>query len=98
MLSAPSEFSALKDEAPPCYWDVRLRTSRRTYLQLMRHLVQIGLVRYVPKGRAREFCGLFFVKKKGGHLRVIIVARRSNRRFAAPPGVEREEFAHLDSS
>ena len=66
MLSAPSEFNALEDEAPPCYWDVRLRTSRRTYLQLMRHLVQIGLVRCVPKGRAREFCGLLFVKKKVG--------------------------------
>ena len=66
MLSAPNEFNARDDEAPPCYWDVRLRTSRLTFLQLMRHLVQIGLVRCVPKGRARECCGLFFVKKKNG--------------------------------
>ena len=41
-----------------------------------------------PRGKAKEFGGLFVVRKKGGQLRVLVDARRANRRFAAPPEVE----------
>ena len=87
MLRAPSEFNA-REEAPPCFWDVRLRTSRALWLRVVKHLMDVGLVRALPAGVARERCGLFFVRKKNGSLRIIIDARRANARFAAAPGVE----------
>ena len=55
-------------EPPPCYWDVRLRASRRLFLEVVKHLLAIGLVVARPAGDAREYCGLFFVRKKNGQL------------------------------
>ena len=55
----------------------------------MRFLMERGLVRALPHGSCHEQLGMFFVEKKGSEkIRLIIEARKVNRLFRAPPGVE----------
>ena len=62
----------------------------RTGGAVQRELVDVHAEKHraEPRGKAKEFGGLFVVRKKGGQLRVLVDARRANRRFAAPPEVE----------
>ena len=70
------------------HWDHRLVSHRPAYLRLVRHLIRLGIVMPVERGAAREQLGLCFVKKSGkDKVRMIVDARRVNRRFRAPPGV-----------
>ena len=68
------------------YMDPVLCSSPKKYAKLLRRLSQIGLISYCRRPVAVG--GLFFVKKKGGLIRMIYDSRRSNRFFARPPGVE----------
>ena len=70
------------------HWDQRLASHRPAYVRLMRYLIRLGIVMPVKAGSAREQLGLFFVKKSGkDKVRLIVDARRVNRRFRAPPSV-----------
>ena len=70
------------------HWDQRLASHRPAYVRLMRYLIRLGIVMPVRAGAAREQLGLFFVKKSGkDKVRLIVDARRVNRRFRAPPSV-----------
>ena len=68
------------------YMDRTFVRSHKKYVKFLRDLDRRGLLLWTktPKERA----AIFFVKKKNGSLRLIIDARRANRRFKDPPGVE----------
>ena len=71
------------------YWDPVLAKNRRKFLSLMRALLRIGLVLPVKTGSTMESAALFFVRKPGKEKsRIIVDARRANRRFARPPSVQ----------
>ena len=57
----------------------------RVYARFVKDLLQRGLLR-MSLG-AKERVGVFFVKKKGGRLRLILDARRVNEWFRKPPHV-----------
>ena len=68
------------------YVDPVLKRSRRQYVGFCRRLYGIGLA--VPCASPKEFVGIFIVYKKGRKgIRLILDARRTNRRFAAAPSV-----------
>ena len=56
MLRDTHEFEAVRDQGglPEPYWDPMLRKSRRKYIQLMRALLRLGLVRALPRGSGKE--------------------------------------------
>ena len=78
--------SAEHVEFPEPYMDRRLGNQRKLYEGFVKDLHKRGLITWsrAPKERV----AVFFVKKKTGELRMVIDARRSNRRFRPPPGVE----------
>ena len=56
LLRSDAEFKEMceKSPLPEPYWDVAVRGSRRRYVQLMRALIRIGLVRVLPGGSGKE--------------------------------------------
>ena len=73
------------DEITP-YVDPLLKHNRRQYLRFLNRLQEIDFLYFTkfPKCRA----GTFFVGKSDGQIRMIIDARRANRMFKTPPGVD----------
>ena len=68
------------------YVDPILKSSRRHYLAFCKRMLKAGLCR--PSFKMREIVGIFFVWKKGRlKMRVILDARRTNRRFKPSPPV-----------
>ena len=67
------------------YVDPGLR-SRRRYTQFIQKLYRVGLVSFSRSCRCHV--GVFAVAKKNGTQRLIIDARRVNRLFLPPPGVD----------
>ena len=68
------------------YVDPVLSNSRRHYLAFVRRMLEIGLCR--PCFHMQETVGIFFVWKKGREkMRVILDARKTNRRFKPSPPV-----------
>ena len=65
------------------YSDPLLKGNWRAYAAFLRTLDKAGMVRWSLTRRER--CTPFFVKKKSGDLRLIIDARRFNRRCTSPP-------------
>ena len=66
------------------YNDPRLKGRRRR--RFLRDLQRRGLLSYTRT--AKSFCGMFFVCKKDGSLRLIIDARGTNEMFMPPPPVD----------
>ena len=84
-LSAEEMRDSPPEEISP-YTDPVLKHNRPLYLKFIKKLMGIDFLcwtRY-PKCRA----GVFFVWKSDGRIRMIIDARRSNRMFRPPPGVD----------
>ena len=68
------------------YVDPLLSSSRRHYVAFCRRMMKAGLCR--PSFNMEETVGIFFVWKKGRQkMRVILDARRTNRRFLPSPPV-----------
>ncbi|CAK0814691.1 unnamed protein product, partial [Prorocentrum cordatum] len=88
MVRPDIEFWELEDNSEPVtpYMDRNLSGDRQAYIKFVRRLESIGVLRWCAavKERATVFC----VKKKSGMQRLVVDARRSNRRFRDPPGVE----------
>ena len=75
----------LADERELRYVDPTLTKNRKSYIRFIKDLKRRGLL--VFDTDVTETCGIFFVCKKNGQLRMIIDARRANRRLRPPPGV-----------
>ena len=88
VLLPPSELDetlATEGEAR-AYFDPILKRRPLAYAGLLRRLLRIGLIRW---GRSCKCeCGLFFVPKKSGSLRMIVDARRINQLCRKPPSVQ----------
>ena len=69
-----------------CYTDPKLR-SQTTYEEYVDRLRGLGLVDFSVEKTVEE-AGIFFVKKKGDRLRMILDCRRSNCWFKEPKGVK----------
>lgn len=69
-----------------CYTDPKLR-SQTTYEEYVDRLRGLGLVDFSIEKTVEE-AGIFFVKKKGDRLRMILDCRRSNCWFKEPKGVK----------
>ena len=83
MLDGGVEATDVKTKV---YFDPVLTINQKKYQQLVRMLIERGLVNCVEK--AKERVGLFCVRKADGlKLRLIVDARRTNERFKVPPGV-----------
>ena len=65
------------------YMDPVLSRSRRHYVGFLRDLVKADLLDFTIIPTA--LCGIFFVCKKDGSLRLILDARRANQFFRRPP-------------
>ena len=65
-----------------CYQDPKLNDPHQ-YVGFVKKLVSLNLVELSTQP-ATETVGLFFVKKKGGKLRLIVDCRRSNCHFSEP--------------
>ena len=65
-------------EASPArpYWDRRLASNRALLDGFIRELDACGLITYRRRVAAR--CGMFFVRKKSGQLRLVVDARPAN--------------------
>ena len=88
MVRPDIDFWELMDNSEPItpYMDRNLSGDREAYIRFVRRLESIGVLRWctTAKERATVFCA----KKKSGKQRLVVDARRSNRRFRDPPGVE----------
>ena len=87
MLRSREEFAELEDHGPPIkpYMDEVLKRSSAKYLGFVLLLKERGLVSFTRDHGESVTC--FFVKKKNNMLRLVIDARRTNRRLADAPGV-----------
>ena len=63
--------------------DPTLRLSRKIRLEFFKRLAKLGLVSF--RTRVYFFCGLFFVEKKGGQIRMVLDARPTNVAHRLPP-------------
>eukprot|EP00974_Lingulodinium_polyedra_P049384 4746729-Lingulodinium_polyedra.AAC.1 len=100
MLRETVDYLELLEHGPVVepYMDPVLGRNRSVYADFIRELRKRFLVQWTLE--PQEFCGLFFVKKKGDKQRMIVDARRSNMRFKPPPGValaSPESFARLEA-
>ena len=88
ILRSTSEMESLvsEEEPPPAYWDPRLKSSRKRYLEFVELLADHGIIGFTQ--RPAQQVGCFFVKKKDGRLRLIVDARRTNRRCKPPPSMQ----------
>ena len=94
-----SEVHQLREELGDItpYMDPVLRTNKRSYVRFLRRLQSRGLIRCTlcPEGCVT----VFFIAKKNDQLRMVVDARRTNRLFKAPPGVDlctAETFARVE--
>ena len=69
-----------------CYEDPQFR-DRRKYASFLHRLLDLGLIT-LGLEPAVETVGIFFVKKKGGKLRMILDCRRSNCHFSTPENIK----------
>ena len=79
------------------YMDPVLKRNYRSYLSFLRNLRSRGLLRFTR--HPEEMVAVFFVAKKDGSLRMVIDARRTNRRFISPRAVDlctSETFARIE--
>ena len=85
MMLTESEVSSINQELGEItpYCDPVLRSDWRQYACFLRRLERAGVVRWALARKER--CTPFFVKKKNDDLRLIIDARRFNRRCKPPP-------------
>ena len=77
------------------YWDPVLATDGRAYEGLIQDLYASHVIKFTTI--CSDDVAIFFVRKKNGSLRIIVDARRPNRRFRRPPtgGIAvGERFAH----
>ena len=82
----PNTDDVHDDGAERCYVDPQLASKPALYARFVRDLRARDMLVF---GKwAHERTGLFFVRKKCGKLRLILDARRTNRRFAPPPRVD----------
>eukprot|EP00971_Amphidinium_carterae_P345940 6487141-Amphidinium_carterae.1 len=72
---------------PRGYWDNAL-LKHSAYVDFLREMECRGLIEYMLVEHAVERIGIFFVKKKGGMIRMVADCRRSNEYFREPHGVE----------
>ena len=85
MLRTDTEFWEVSDN----FGDVILFTDRRldvdhnAYVAMLKKMDQAGLLVWLIY--CKETATWFYVKKKSGSLRMVVDARRSNRRFRRPP-------------
>ena len=79
------------------YTDPVRQHSRKTYLQFIRMLYDRGLVSFAEARKIKTKCGLFFVTKRDGKIRLIIDARRANQKFRKPPSGSTTGLAALES-
>jgi len=88
MVRSDLELWELQDNAEVIkpYMDRTLAGDKPAYVRFVKQLESIGVLRWCAS--AKERATVFFVKKKSGKLRLVVDARRSNRRFRDPPGVE----------
>jgi hypothetical protein len=68
------------------FWDRKLQRNSKEYRQLIKMLDARGLITWTCE--PMEFASIFFVAKKDNAQRLIIDARRANRRFKRPPHVD----------
>ena len=68
------------------YSDPALRSAKE-YGKFLRHLAARNLIDFVLPGQRLSTVGPFFVKKKGGKMRLVIDCRRSNACFGRPDSV-----------
>ena len=86
-LVSPNEaLQRIQEEGPQeVYSDPKLRV-RRSYIDFVKKLIDLGLVDLSTE-KAVEEVGIFFVKKKLNKLRLILDCRRSNHWFKPPTAV-----------
>ena len=88
MLRTPEEFEEAERTGPYIqpYFDARLKYNKKAYYRFVQKLQAVGLLDFTL--HPKEVVGVFFVWKSNKQaIRLIIDARRSNRRFRVPPGV-----------
>ena len=101
MLLSDDDFLVATDHepAPKLHMDPVLDKNATEYREFVMDLYSRGLVHFTQD--PKEFCTVFFVRKKNGSLRLVVDARRSNRRFRKPPGVAMatpESFARMETT
>ena len=85
MMRSTDEFEQLNERLGDIkpFWDKKLSRNKKAYRQFILDLDRRGMIKWTTD--PIEHAGLFFVGKKDKSLRLIIDARRGNRRFKAPP-------------
>ena len=68
------------------YSDPALRSAKE-YGKFLRHLAARNLIDFALPGQRQASVGLFFVKKEGGKMRMVIDCRLSNESFCRPDSV-----------
>merc|ERR1712194_106201 len=100
MLRSKSERAELDGKLGSIvpYWDRKLRYNKKEYKKFVQELDKRSLIEWVTD--PVEYVAFFFVWKKNGvDRRLIVDARRANRAFADPPGVallSSEGFARME--
>ena len=83
---------------PVAYTDPRLKYNQEEYRKFVKKLQDAGMLDFTT--RPVEFAGVFFVwKSDGWFIRLILDARRANRLFQDPPGVDMctaESFSRIE--
>ena len=85
MIRSPAELLRLEESEGPItpYWDPTLRRDARQRVELFHKPADLKFLSF--RTRARAFAGLFFVKKKGGMIRLIVDAQQAKRYRTRPP-------------
>jgi hypothetical protein len=88
MILSETEFLEASGKLPDIkpYFDPKLKYNQKEYRRFIRRLRDIGFLHH--ELHPRERVGVFFVHESHGRIRMIIDARRANRRFKPPPGVQ----------
>ena len=83
LLSGEELEGEMEKGVPGCYMDPLLANSPSRFLDFVCKLFKCCLIGFARSVRVE--CGLLFVTKKSGKLRMIIDARRANVMFRKPP-------------
>ena len=76
LIVLPAEELAVLEAGPKPHWDATLRFGGAACKNFVRRLADVGLVAW--RLRARQHIGVFFVRKKGTVIRMVLDCRPTN--------------------
>eukprot|EP00973_Karenia_brevis_P084010 11656732-Karenia_brevis.AAC.1 len=84
MLLSSEELEAVHERGlPRTYMDPTLQHNESLYSEFIAQLFECGVISFAREVKCE--CGMFFVRKKNGMLRLILDARLANSFFRSPP-------------